>query len=444
MRPAPDEGSKSAPLFYQDLIVRANRLYIGAVPSPSATAEALPALPTLVLVPEPGPAVGADRQILGLGLARRAVLAARRAGYGTVYCLTRDDAAPAGSVAIADWAGLAAALRGHGVAPLVVVPATLLAETGWLERLAGARIGASAWAALPDRLALVAPAALAEALATLGAMDRGSGFAGTVRALTDRFGAPAALPAGIDPLLVAAPADRRAAERRLLRGLVKDTDGFMARHVERPMSLAVSRLLAATPVTPNQMTLFSVAVGLVGAPFFLSSQAQWQTAGALLLLAHSILDGCDGELARLRFQESRWGGILDFWGDNVVHAVVFACMALGWSRATGQAWPLALGAAAVFGTVGSASFVYWRTMRPKDNAGPLYTSVSAAPGRRLARLLDALSRRDFIYLVVACALFGKAGWFLVLAGLGAPIFFVLLLVLAARERIAPAVTPTGA
>ena len=29
-----------------------------------------------------------------------------------------------------------------------------------------------------------------------------------------------------------------------------------------------------------------------------------------------FLDGCDGELARLKFKESRWGGLLDFWGDN--------------------------------------------------------------------------------------------------------------------------------
>src|SRR2546426_3192414 len=36
-------------------------------------------------------------------------------------------------------------------------------------------------------------------------------------------------------------------------------------------------------------------------------------------LAHSILDGCDGELARLKFQHSRWGAVLDFWCDNVVH-----------------------------------------------------------------------------------------------------------------------------
>jgi hypothetical protein len=119
-------------------------------------------------------------------------------------------------------------------------------------------------------------------------------------------------------------------------------------------------------------------------------------------------------------------------------------MAIGWSNAAGADWPLLLGAAAVAGAIGSASLVYWRTMRPKADNGPLYTSVSAAPGQRLARLLDALSRRDFIYLVVACALFGKAAWFLVLAGLGAPIFLILLFVLAARERVAPAVTPTGA
>ena len=221
-----------------------------------------------------------------------------------------------------------------------------------------------------------------------------------------------------------------------MRALVKDTDGFMARHVERPISLAISRLLASTAVTPNQITLISVAIGLAGAPFFLSVLALWQTVGALLFLTHSILDGCDGELARLKFQESRWGGILDFWGDNVVHSVIFACMAAGWSRADGEAWPLLLGAAAVLGTLGSAGFVYWRVMRPKDDAGPLFTSVSTSPGRRLTLLLDALSRRDFIYLVVAFALFGKANWFLLFTGLGAPTFFFLLVFLAARERAA--------
>src|SRR3970282_1806917 len=111
----------------------------------------------------------------------------------------------------------------------------------------------------------------------------------------------------------------------------------MYKYFERPLSIPISRLLAPTAVTPNQITLLSAAVGLAAAPFFLSSAPLWQTAGALVFLVHAILDGCDGELARLRYQESRRGGIFDFWGDNIVHAAIFGSMALGWRRAGGAA-----------------------------------------------------------------------------------------------------------
>jgi 1L-myo-inositol 1-phosphate cytidylyltransferase / CDP-L-myo-inositol myo-inositolphosphotransferase len=380
-----------------------------------------------------------------MGIARRTALASRRAGYVHVLCLTPDDAAPPGITAIANWNGIEAAFGTGEAVPLLIAPIAILAETSWLERLAQTRIEPTVWAAaLSGHIIVLGPTAVPEALAALDAEGGARGLTAVHDRLTRRFGPPAALPEGIDPMVVAAPADIRVAERRLLRALVKDTDGFMARHVERPISLAISRLLAATTVTPNQITLTSVAIGLAGAPFFLSALARWQTIGALLLLAHSILDGCDGELARLKFQESRWGGILDFWGDNVVHSVTFACMAAGWSHADGEAWPLLLGAAAVLGTLGSAGFVYWRVMRPKDDAGPLFTSVSTSPGRRLTLLLDALSRRDFIYLVVAFALFGKANWFLLLTGLGAPTFFFLLVFLAARERAAKTSMPSSA
>src|SRR6188474_174142 len=69
------------------------------------------------------------------------------------------------------------------------------------------------------------------------------------------------------------------------------------------------------------------------------------------------------------------------------------------------------------------------------DSGPLFTSVATVPGQTLARMLDAASRRDFIYLVLFLALFGKSNWFLVLAAAGAPIFFLLLLFLAVRERL---------
>jgi phosphatidylglycerophosphate synthase len=237
---------------------------------------------------------------------------------------------------------------------------------------------------------------------------------------------------GLYPLKTAE--DRRKAEHYLLRGLIKDTEGFMSRHLERRISLAITRRLVSTGLSPNAMTVVSVAIGLLGAPFFLSSHWGYQLIGALLFLAHSILDGCDGELARLRFQESRWGGILDFWGDNVVHVAVFACMGIGWSLSVGETWPLWLGGLAVGGTIGSAGMVYRHTMRGERSTGPLFTSVVRSKTSALSNLMDSLARRDFIYLVVVLSAFGKASWFLALSAIGSPIYFGLLLWVARSER----------
>jgi phosphatidylglycerophosphate synthase len=397
----------------------------------------MPEAPILILIAPPVASPDAstiargpdgDPVVLGLGLVQRAVLTARRAGYGQVFFLGGKASTTAGVTGIADWRSLAATLASQ-TAPLIVAPAVILAEKDWLERLAQTDIEPAAWAAIPNRIVLLPAPTARDASEALREDGGARDLAAVAARLARRFGPPAPIPHKIDPMVVATPADARAAERRLLKGLVKDTDGFMARHVERPISLEISRLLARTGITPNQMSLISIAVGICGGPFFLSSRPLMQTIGALLFLAHSILDGCDGELARLKFQQSRWGGVLDFWGDNIVHMVIFGCMAVGWSLSAGAVWPLALGAAAVLGTLGSAGFVYWRLMRTKDDGG--FTSVTASPERPLARLLDAASRRDFIYLVILLALAGRSNWFLVMAGIGAPIYFVLVL-LAAR------------
>ena len=394
----------------------------------------------MVLLPDAGAspiapafADGGEPKVLGLGLARRTVMAAGRAGFSRIYLLARDRAAPAGITAVSNWSTLTDALA-QQPGPLIIAHAAILTEPDWLARLTETQTEPARWAAMPHKIILLAASAAADALAVLDTDKGAYDLTAAQERLKRHFGAPLAIPAAIDPLVVTTPADVDDAEWRLLRGLVKDTDGFMARNVERPISLRIARRLASTGITPNQVTLLSVGIGLCGALFFLSAHWLWQTIGALLFLAHSILDGCDGELARLRFQESRFGGIIDYWGDNVVHIVVFACIAIGWSLSIGASWPLLLGVAAALGNLGSAGFVYWRTMHTKKEGGPLFTSVATMPGETLARMLDAASRRDFIYLVLFLALFGKSNWFLVLAAAGAPIFFLLLVFLAAREH----------
>jgi 1L-myo-inositol 1-phosphate cytidylyltransferase / CDP-L-myo-inositol myo-inositolphosphotransferase len=402
--------------------------------------ESRPAKANLVLLPSAAlldasdvPMHDGEPNILGLTLSQRAVKAARRAGYGRIFFLARDHVAPPGATAIADWSSLA--LQPSQPARLIIAPATVLAETVWLERLAAIEIEPAAWAAIPHRIVVLAAPALADAISVLRPEGGARDMAAVEERLTRRFGPAAAIPSEIDPMVIATSEDIRPAERRLLRGLVKDTDGFMARHFDRHISLQISRRLAPTAVKPTQISLLSSAIGLCGAPFFLSSLWYWQTVGALLFLLHSIVDGCDGELARLKFQETRYGGILDFWGDNVVHVAVFGCMAVGWALSAAATWPLWLGAAAIVGTLGSAGFVHWRQLRVKEDDGPLYTSVSAVSDDRLAAMLNAASRREFIYLVPILALFSKSSWLLALAAVGAPMFFLLLVFLAVRERL---------
>ena len=384
-----------------------------------------------------------DPILLGLGLIERATRVAHRAGYRQVFLLGGSGGKAPGIAAVADWRSLAATLASAPPAPVVISPAAILAEADWIERLASTRIEPAGWGTIPNRIVVLPAGSGPNAMDALGADGGARDWADVEGRLARRLGPPARILADIDPPVVETPADVLAAERRLLKSLVKDTDGFMARHIERPISLAISRRLAATPITPNQMSLISMAVGICGGPFFLSSRPSMQTIGALMFLAHSILDGCDGELARLKFQQSRWGGVLDFWGDNVVHIVIFGSMAVGWSLSAEALWPLWLGAGAVLGTLGSAGFVYWRLMRFKDGAGALFTSVSESSDRPLTRLLDSASRRDFIYLVILLALFGRSNWFLVMAGIGAPIYLVLVL-LAARPRAPPKGGPTVA
>ena len=322
--------------------------------------------------------VAPETPLLGLPLLRRTVLAARKAGFSRVV-VTLDD--PTGSVA--------GALEGTGVE-------------------------FSRDPVEPEATRL--PWNLVVGTKEMKALRAGNPLGG-VEVLTDR--------------------DLPAARRLLLLGLIKDEEGFMSRHVERRISLAVSRVLASTSVTPNAMTIGSVAIGVLGAVLFAAGPARLQLPGALLFLLHSILDGCDGELARLKFLESRFGGILDFWGDNVVHVAVFLGIGVGAWRATGETWPLWLGLSASLGALLSATWVYRETMTaPKE--GPAFTSVTKEPSGTVGEVADGLARRDFIYLVVLLSAFGKAVWFLALAAVGSPIFFLVLLALSwggrRRER----------
>lgn len=213
----------------------------------------------------------------------------------------------------------------------------------------------------------------------------------------------------------------------------KSQDGFMARNFDRHISMAVSSRLLDTFITPNQMTLFSTLLGLIGASFFLGDTRAAYVGGALLIWLHSVLDGCDGELARVRFQESPLGSDLDFWGDNLVHLTLFTCLGIGFWRTGNGVHVLALAGMADAGALASA-WTAWqhRKSRRKTNAAEAgVTDETAGDGieSKLSRLENALAQRDFIYLLVALAMLDCVYEFLWAAAIGGLLYFAIMLYL---------------
>ena len=238
--------------------------------------------------------------------------------------------------------------------------------------------------------------------------------------------------------------DAARAEERLMQGLVKETDSFLARRVHRPVSLFITRRLARTRITPNRTTLIHAAVGLLGAVLFAQPVVWAQVLGSLLFLFSSMVDGCDGEIARLKFQQSGLGGWLDLWADNVVHVAVFAGIAVGLHRQAPADRFLWLGGLSCLGVLLSAGIVSWKILRRKSGKGNLFVSVDEGPdptepdaGRTGAGWIrdidDFLARRDFIYVLVPLAALGKLEWFLWASAVGGNLFFLSLLVLYARR-----------
>ena len=157
-------------------------------------------------------------------------------------------------------------------------------------------------------------------------------------------------------------AARRRAEWAVIRRMNKSFEGPVDALINWRFSMRITRVLArrSLAVTPNHVTIAAIAVGLFAA--WLASaggHARGAIAGVLLEL-NSILDSCDGELARLRYQYSRLGQWLDNLSDDVVDNLFLIAVECG----LGGAWRwLALAAAGGRWLVACATYlaVYRRT-----------------------------------------------------------------------------------
>jgi hypothetical protein len=117
----------------------------------------------------------------------------------------------------------------------------------------------------------------------------------------------------------------------------------------RQLSIPLTAVLLRSPVTPNQVTVLAIGAGLAGGWCLTRPNAGWALAGVLLFIACQVLDSCDGEIARAKDLRSRVGGLLDDFGDWLVHAALFLALGVRASASYGGGVWMWLGIVAASG-----------------------------------------------------------------------------------------------
>ena len=226
------------------------------------------------------------------------------------------------------------------------------------------------------------------------------------------------------------PAVTGGAERTLLLALENPRDGYLDRLIHRRLSRPLTRLLLRTPLSPNAVTAIGIALGMAGGLSLAYPGVGPVVAGVLMLLASSVLDCSDGELARLSHTESRLGHWLDITGDTAVHLALLAGIGARIAKmGSGPGWPvitlLGLGVVAAF------AVVTW-----SDDTEARRRRVPGWENRVLDGVLSPLSTRDWHVFPLAFALAGRLDLLVLGAAIGAHVFWVatLLILLRALRR----------
>jgi CDP-L-myo-inositol myo-inositolphosphotransferase len=214
------------------------------------------------------------------------------------------------------------------------------------------------------------------------------------------------------------PEDLRSARRALRRSLVKHEDGPVSRYLNRPLSTRLSMLASPLRPNPDLISAFALGVGLVATWFLARGEG---VAGGLLVWAGSVLDGMDGEAARLQVRASAAGALLDGVLDRVADTAVLAGLAM-WAVRDGMSADITVGlcAAAVAASILS--------MASKDRITAL--GLAPAPEQALGWLLGGRDGR--LLLVAIAALVGRPAAALAAVTATAGVTLVLRLVLARR------------
>ncbi len=215
--------------------------------------------------------------------------------------------------------------------------------------------------------------------------------------------------------------DRNNAERAedlIFAHVGKTATGWLSRNINSKISLPTSRLLVRTPLTPNMISVLINVIGMLCGVFYAIGHPVW---GALFMQAATILDRCDGEVARVKLMETHKGQWVDTISDQVTVLSFILGVPIGYYVVSKS--PLAI----ILGAINLSIFIFFVVwsfyfLKKYTNSGSLVTYFDVdklvegqklSLARRFITLIRPMGRRNFYSLAfLVLAIVGGYPWVL--------------------------------
>lgn len=222
------------------------------------------------------------------------------------------------------------------------------------------------------------------------------------------------------------PEERRAAVYFLWGLIRKSQDSWLVRNFNRKVSYPFSRLLLPlTFITPNMISFAVFLMGAIGCYVIMTPTYGAAVLGTGIILFAGYIDGCDGEIARIRLESSKLGAWLDTMSDEATTVLTVVAVGIHVYRLHPLAW---LGWTVVIAgalSVAAVALIYYYLL----TSGESGNSQDYPTSSPILNVLRYLIRREMINLgAFALCLVGQVELLYIGLALGAAVSSSILAV----------------
>jgi len=214
------------------------------------------------------------------------------------------------------------------------------------------------------------------------------------------------------------------AQKRLTETIRLSTPGPVARYFNKRISIPISVFLSKLNIHPNWITLVNMLLGISSGFWVAKGTYLPCVIGGVIFQMASIFDGCDGEVAKLTYQTSKFGQYFDSLSDNGALVSFFIGLVFSFVHIHPINYVLSLGIPLLIGLGGLLGQMIWFLKKNTESASLVtfdkeYLSKLPQNNSLLWKMINigkTMMRKDYFSLLfLGFALVGQLSFILYLS-----------------------------